>query len=96
MARRDLSTRDVSDFAAGELEYVLTREKKSEAEPTVSVEEAMASKPVFRANDSRDVTRVLFISTDIELLNPTKQTLDGYTDLSDLFEEVHIFSFSNC
>ncbi len=90
MARRDLSTRNISDHAAGELEYVLTREKKKEAEPTVSVEEAMAEKPIFRANTDRDVTRVLFISTDIELLNPTKQTLDGYVDVSDLFDEVHI------
>lgn len=90
MARRDLSTRDVSDFATGELEYVLSKEKETEKEPTISVEEAMADKPVFRANTQRDVTRVLFISTDIGLLDPTKQSLDGYINLSDLFEEVHV------
>jgi glycosyltransferase involved in cell wall biosynthesis len=89
--RRDLSTRDVSDHAAGELEYVLSREKKqAPAEPTISVEEAMAGKPVYKFNSTRDVTRVLFISTDVELLNPTTQTLDGYVEISDLFDEVHI------
>lgn len=90
MARKDLSTRDVSDFAAGELQYALTKEKKQEAEPTVSVEEAMAEKPVFRVKTTRDVTRVLFISNNPELLNPTKQTLDGYINISDLFDEVHV------
>jgi len=90
MARRDLSTRDVSDHAAGELEYVLSRDKKTEPEATVSVEEAMAEKPVYKADTNRDVTRILFISTDLELLNPTKQTLDGYVNISDLFDEVHI------
>lgn len=90
MARRDLSTRDVSDYAAGELEYVLKKENEAEPIPTVSVEEAMAGKPVFRANTSRDVTRVLFISTGTGLLNPVSQTLDGYVEIADLFEEVHI------
>ncbi len=90
MARKDLSTRDVSDFAAGELEYALEQETKTEAEPTVSVEEAMAEKPVFQVSSNRNVTRVLFISNDAELLNPTNQTLDGYVNISDLFDEVHI------
>lgn len=90
MARKDLSTRDVSDFAAGELQYVLAEDNKKEAEPTVSVEEAMAEKPVFRVQTTRDVTRVLFISNNPELLNPTKQTLDGYINISDLFDEVHV------
>ena len=66
MSRRDLSTRNVSDHAAGELEMVLSRPKEElESEPTISVEEAMAAKPVFKVTSNRDVTRVLFISTDI-------------------------------
>jgi glycosyltransferase involved in cell wall biosynthesis len=32
----------------------------------------------------------LFISTNTQLLNPTQQSLDGYVDIKDLFEEVHI------
>lgn len=90
MARRNLATKDISDYAAGELEYVLTKDKPKESEPVVSVEEALAEKPVFRMASDRDVTRVLFISTDIELLDPTKQSLDGYVHLSDLFDEVHV------
>ncbi len=88
--RKDLSTTDISEHAAGELEVVLSKEKEKEAEPTISVEEAMAEKPVFKVTSDRDVTRVLFISTDIELLDPTQQTLDGYVSLSDLFDEVHV------
>lgn len=91
MARRNLSTKDISDFAAGELEYVLKKEKEqTEAEQLVSVEQAMAEKPVYQVRSTRDVTRVLFISTNIELLDPTKQTLDGYVNIADLFDEVHV------
>jgi glycosyltransferase involved in cell wall biosynthesis len=90
MARRDLS-KDISDRAAGELEYVLTREKKPKpTESGVSVEEALKEAPVFKVQTDRDVTRVLFISTDPALLNPINQTLDGYLELSDMFHEVHI------
>lgn len=90
MPRKDLSTRDISEHAAGELEMILSKKEEKEAEPTVSVEEAMAEKPVFKVTTDRDVTRVLFISTEVELLDPTRQTLDGYVDLSDLFDEVHV------
>lgn len=90
MSRNDLSTRDVSDSAAGELEYVIAKDTKKEVEPTVSVEEAMAEKPVYKVTSTRNVTRVLFISNNQELLNPTKQTLDGYVNISDLFDEVHV------
>jgi glycogen(starch) synthase len=54
------------------------------------VEEAMAEAPVVQRPTNRDVTRVLFISTDPALLDPTSQTLDGYVELSDMFDEVHI------
>ena len=92
MARRDLSTRDASSYAASELDYIIKRGKSSR-EPevkTVTAEEAMNDERVFRVSSTRDVTRVLFISRNTELLNPTKQTLDGYVDISDLFDEVHI------
>jgi glycosyltransferase involved in cell wall biosynthesis len=90
MARRNLATKDISDFAAGELEYALTKDQPKEAGEVVSVEEALAEKPVFQMVSNRNVTRVLFISTDIELLDPTRQSLDGYVHLSDLFDEVHV------
>ncbi len=92
MARRDLLHHDASDHAASELEYIIRTEKrKSEpVVPTVTAEQAMKEGRVFKASSNRNVTRVLFISHNTELLNPTQQTLDGYIDISDLFDEVHI------
>lgn len=91
MKRRDLSNFDASDQAGTELEYVLRRtSKKGDDVKRVSTEEAMSQAPVYRAKSSRNVTRVLFISQDTSLLNPTTQSLDGFINLSDLFDEVHI------
>jgi len=91
MARRDLSSADASVNAATELEYIIRGEKRNqETLKTVSAQEAMSEAPVFQANDNRDITRVLFVSQNTALLNPSRQTLDGYLDLSSLFDEVHI------
>jgi len=88
MAKRDLYT-DSSSHAAGELDYAL-RKPKAEAVPTESVDEAMHATRLADHTSSRDVTRVLFISKDTALLNPAQQTLDGYINVSDMFDEVHI------
>ncbi len=89
---RDLSNSDASSHATSELEYVIKREKKSDPStiPTVSVQDAMKNERVFKKDSTRDVTRVLFISQNADLLNPTQQSLDGYVNISDLFDEVHI------
>lgn len=50
----------------------------------------MRDKRLLTIKSDRDVTRVLFISYNPELLNPTRQSLDGYVELSELFDEVHI------
>lgn len=92
MPRRDLSQRDASDYAASELDYII-KSKKLTAEakvPTVSAQQAMRGARLVEVSTNRDVTRVLFISQNDELLNPVKQTLDGYLNISDLFDEVHI------
>jgi glycosyltransferase involved in cell wall biosynthesis len=91
MARRDLSRTDASDFERRSLEYVLDKGSK-EADGTryVSVEEAINEESVLELTSDRDVTRVLFISRDESLLNPSQQSLDGYIDIADLFDEVHI------
>jgi glycosyltransferase involved in cell wall biosynthesis len=92
MARRDLSNRDASDRAASELQYVIRKESKL-AEPAVrkvSAEQAMRDKRFFAVSSDRNVTRVLFISYNTELLNPTTQSLDGYINIKELFDEVHI------
>ena len=92
MSRRDLSTADASSSAASELQYVIHSEKQSlqPEEKRVSAQEAMTQAPVFQANTDRDVTRVLFVSQNEALLNPSQRTLDGYLDLESLFDEVHI------
>lgn len=92
MPRRDLSHHDASDHAASELQYIIHSEKQKAAPvvPTVTAERAMTENRVFKTVSNRDVTRVLFISHNTDLLNPTQQTLDGYIDISDLFDEVHI------
>tara|TARA_B100000508_G_scaffold129572_1_gene116109 strand:- start:749 stop:2086 length:1338 start_codon:yes stop_codon:yes gene_type:complete len=92
MARKDLSHRDASAHAASQLEYLIRSGKdlSENAVSKISPEEAMGHAPVFEAESKREVTRVLFISRNTELLNPAQQSLDGYVDLSDLFDEVHI------
>lgn len=92
MARRDLS-HDSTTHAAGELDYILKKTAKSsgqETVPSVTAEQAMKEKRLVQHQSQRDVTRVLFISQNHELLNPTQQSLDGYLDISDVFDEVHI------
>lgn len=92
MSKRDLSNLDAHQRAASELEYVIKTEPRGAGSDVrkITAEEAMTQKRFYQAASSRDVTRVLFISRNSELLNPTRQTLDGYVNLSDLFDEVHV------
>lgn len=91
MARRDLSHRDASSHAASELEYLLRQEKQERDQAnSVTPQEAMSQERVYSVQSNRDITRILFISRNTELLNPTQQTLDGYINISELFDEVHI------
>lgn len=91
MARKNLSRYDASEYERSSLEYVLEKEKQAQDDTEyVSVEESMNEEAVYQSHSNRDVARILFISQDESLLNPTQQSLDGYTNLSDLFHEVHI------
>lgn len=91
MARRNLSQTDASDFERHSLDYILEKEKKAKDDTRyVSVEDAIHDDSVYEVKSKRAETRVLFISRDESLLNPTQQSLDGYTKISDLFDEVHI------
>lgn len=91
MKGRDLLRSDASERELSNLEYVLEREKRNQDNTRyLSVEEAINEEAVYVAKSDRDVTRVLFISRDESLLNPTQQSLDGYTNIADLFDEVHI------
>jgi len=89
MPRRDLS-QDPSSHALGELDYILREVAAGEPQPTVPVDEAMYGTRTLSHATTRNVTRVLFISKNTALLNPTQQTLDGFINVADLFDEVHI------
>jgi glycosyltransferase involved in cell wall biosynthesis len=91
MKSRDLLHKDASELERRNLELVLEQEREGKtAVRYQSVAEALRGDSVFVGKSDRDVTRVLFISHDESLLNPTQQSLDGYTNIADLFDEVHI------
>ncbi len=90
MPKRNISLEDFSSHAAEELGQSLRAPKNSKPVATISVEEALRQAPVATRSSKRDITRVLFISQDATLLNPEHQSLDGYLNLSELFDEVHI------
>ena len=90
MAKRDLSNSDASVRASLELDSILRGDKKKPAAPRMTVEQALNLAPVVKNISTRNVTRVLFISQDMSLLNPETQSLDGFLNLSDMFDEVHI------
>ena len=84
--------RDVSERQRDELESALIRSKYSSDQdiPRVSVTEARLGKSQVEVLSERDTTRLLFISRDTTLLNQTTQSLDGYLNVSDIFDEVHV------
>lgn len=91
MARKNLSQLNANEFASNSLDYILEKEKRAKDDTRyLSVEEAINENTVYKVSSNRNETRVLFISRDESLLNPTQQSLDGYTNISDLFDEVHI------
>ena len=90
---RRLYRSDASQLARSQLDYVLDAKELPQhdvAGERVSVEEAIRGEGVYEVQSDRDITRVLFISRDPTLLNPTQQSLDGFVNLSDLFDEVHV------
>jgi len=92
MPRADLSNYDASRRAGNELEVVLQKVGAESAPtvPRVAVEDAIAHPRLVTHQTSRNVTRVLFITQETDLLNPETQSLDGLLKLSELFAEVHI------
>ncbi len=90
--RNDLYNYDASERERSALNSVLNKRQASaeDAIERISVEEARRGESLYEAVSDRDLTRLLFISADESLLNQTQQTLDGYLNLSDVFDEVHI------
>lgn len=89
-----LSEFDVTKRQQQTLNYILDQESKVKKDaasvPKVSVADARAGASQYEVTSDRTATRLLFISKDISLLNQTTQSLDGYLNLSDVFDEVHI------
>ena len=54
------------------------------------MQKALSGRRLLKISSDRNVTRVLFVSRNTDLLSPTEQSLDGYLDVSGLFAEVHI------
>ncbi len=48
------------------------------------------TQPLLEPASVRRTTRVLFVTTDTAILNQTNKTLDGFTAIADMFDEVHI------
>ncbi len=92
MAGRDLFNKDFSHQAVGELNNLMRKQADDVCTkvPTTTADEALKEGRVVQHSSQRDVIRVLFVSQNVNLLNPTKQTLDGYLDVADVFDEVHI------
>jgi glycosyltransferase involved in cell wall biosynthesis len=88
----DLSKYDVTTRQQAVLDYVLQEGGVGEPmiEDRVSVADARDGAMQLEISTDRNTTRLLFISRDTSLLNQTKQSLDGYLNLSDVFDEVHI------
>lgn len=58
--------------------------------PRIPIAEARRGQTQVEITSDRDTTRLLIISQDVSLLNQTTQTLDGYVNIADVFDEVHI------
>lgn len=90
--RTDLSSYDASLREREELNSVLRADVRNAAGPVLreSIEVARHGESLFEVVTDRDTTRLLFISRDESLLNQTQQSLDGYLDLPEVFDEVHV------
>ncbi len=91
MAGKDLFTSDISTRQQDILNQIIRQEKQTgSAVSAVSVQDAKAGESLYQVTTTRDAVRLLFISRDTTLLNQTQQSLDGYLQLSEVFDEVHI------
>ncbi|MFN3188080.1 MAG: glycosyltransferase [Candidatus Paceibacteria bacterium] len=92
MKKNDLSHSDISERQQGALNSMLSRSAggRGTAAPKESLEVARFGKTVYEVSTTRDQTRVLFISRDEALLSGGAHSIDGYLNLGEVFDEVHI------
>jgi len=85
MKKNVLSHYDIAERQQAELGQLLSRSKVKEKTPSLESHENVPS----QAQLNRDQTRVLFISRDEGILGEG-QSIDGYVNLGEVFDEVHI------
>ncbi len=86
----DLSQSDSTDRSRDYLQNVIAAEDAEKLPREVPVNEARFADSLLNIESRRDTVRILFISRDDSLLNQTTQSLDGFLNLADVFDEVHI------
>ena len=88
--RTNLFKTDAADRERAVLDHVLKSERSTAAPtgPKISIAEARQGATQVDIASDRETVRLLFISRDTTLLNQTTQTLDGYLNLADVFDEV--------
>jgi glycosyltransferase involved in cell wall biosynthesis len=89
MVKPDIANLDASVREAAELQFAIISDGKK-PQKRMSVDEALSHPRMVGEQTDRASLRVLFVSQDERLLNPEFQSLDGFLNLADMFEEVHI------
>jgi glycosyltransferase involved in cell wall biosynthesis len=91
MKKNDLSHSDISERQQKALSQMLSSSKSGGGVVNqTSLEEARFGKTLYEVKTTRDQTRVLFISRDEGLLGGGAHSIDGYLNLGEVFDEVHI------
>jgi len=93
----DESKWDQSVRAEAVLQHILEGEAANDAAGTVpvqdrvTVEEAIASRPVLEQDTGRTKARVLFVTTDGRSLTPGSALRSYYSSLAEQLDELHVF-----
>lgn len=91
MSRRLNPLVDSSEKEQQNLDALLRQRRPQAPTPKDTLQQARFGQALTSSETSvRDKVRILFISRDESLLNQASQSLDGYLQLSDVFDEVHI------
>lgn len=91
MKKNDLSHSDISERQQKELSQMLSSSKSGGGLVNkTNLEEARFGETLYEVSATRDQTRVLFISRDEGLLGGGAHSIDGYLNLGEVFDEVHI------
>lgn len=93
MSRSDYDLYAFTKRAQATLDGIMSQSEKSRGAGTRLLEESVAharEKPLLEPESDRRTTRVLFITTDTRLLTQATKSLDGFADIEDAFDEVHL------